>query len=264
MLAPALLKMDVIHNFVPDLDNICKDFIELIERQKCFDNSIKGFVIKDFRDISYNFVFESISWWCLNKRLGCLDPNVGSSITKDGPILINATKRLFESYQKLFYSTELWKYFKTKAYRQLEDSENTIYETLSKYVDSVITPESNSSHDLMNELFKLKTLSAKDIKVTLMDFIVGGLFTVSNALNFVCYHLANNQDVQKRLFEEVSEAMNGGNEITVEKLSRMPYLKACVKESFRLTPTIPGIVRVLPTDLCLSGYHIPKGLSIKL
>lgn len=262
MLAPALLKMDVIHNFVPQLDLICKDLIELIEDQKCFDTQSQSFVIQDFRDISYKFVFESISWWCLSKRLGCLNSDPDSSLATDGQILINATKSLFESYQKLFYSSKLWKYIRTKAYRQLEDSENTVYTTLSKYVDPVIDRQNDSSFGLLNELFQLKALSAKEVKVTLIDFIVGGLFTVSNALNFVCYHLANNPDVQQRLHEEVREAMKGSQEITVKSLSRMPYLKACIKESFRLTPTIPGIVRVLPTDVCLSGYQIPKGLSL--
>ena len=154
----------------------------------------------------------------------------------------------------------MWKYYKTKAYRQMESAENTIYTTLSKYVDLALVSESNTFKGMITELSKLNRLTPNEIKVTLMDFIVGGLFNVSNALNFVCYHLAKNPRTQQKLFEEINEVMNSDNNITVEKLSKMPFLKACIRESFRLTSIIPGIIRALPTDLYLSGYYIPKGL----
>lgn len=263
LLAPALLKMDLLQHYVPNLDIICKDFIEFIEKNLTFDKNRKCYVIDDFRQLSYNFAFESISSWCLNTRLGCLSTDTTPQVKCDGPVLIEATKSLFESYQKLFYSSKLWKYIKTKPYRQLESAENCIYNTLSKYVDSAINSKESTSKSLMNELLQLNSLSPNEIKVTLMDFIIGGLFTVSNALNFVCYHLARNPKIQQKLYEEIIGVMDTNNEITIERLSRMPFLKACIKESFRLTSTIPGIIRALPTDVNLSGYYVPKGLTTK-
>ncbi|CAG2103950.1 unnamed protein product [Medioppia subpectinata] len=232
-------------------------------------------VIDDFRDISYNFVLESISLWCLGTRLGCLDTQHNdshSSVSIDKQMMTIATKELFESYQRLYYSSKLWKYVKTKPYRhsklwkyvktkpyrQLERSESCIYDTLSKYVDLAFSSKTGYE-SLMNELINLDTLSVNEIKVYLMDFIIGGLFTVSNALNFVCYHLANNPSIQQNLLREINAVTTDQNEITSQMLSQMPYLKACIKESFRLTSTVPGIVRVLPSDVILSGYHIPKG-----
>ncbi|XP_059155788.1 probable cytochrome P450 12a4, mitochondrial [Physella acuta] len=44
----------------------------------------------------------------------------------------------------------------------------------------------------------------------------------------------------------------------------MQYLKACVKESFRLLYPISGVMRVLPCDVVLSNYHIPAGVQILL
>lgn len=42
----------------------------------------------------------------------------------------------------------------------------------------------------------------------------------------------------------------------------MNYLKACVKESFRLNSTIPCLVRILPEEIILNNYKIPKNTTI--
>jgi hypothetical protein len=258
LLAPALLKLDVIQHYIPNLDIVCNDFIKYIWKQSHYDENCETFFIEDFLNISYNFSLESISSWCLDTRLGCLWDN--RLIASEGLILVEATKNLFQAYQKLFYSSKIWKFYKTQSYKQLDRAETTIYDTLAKYVDSAIHKK-NVSKCLMNELLKLDTLSVNEIKVTLMDFIIGGLFTVSNALNFVCYHLARNQNIQLKLSQEINQVMNNEKVITQEKLSQMTYLKACIKESFRLTSTIPGIMRILPNDVQLSGYSIPAGMS---
>lgn len=40
-----------------------------------------------------------------------------------------------------------------------------------------------------------------------------------------------------------------------------PYLRACKKESMRLTPIAAGNMRAAGRDLVLKGYKIPKGVS---
>lgn len=42
----------------------------------------------------------------------------------------------------------------------------------------------------------------------------------------------------------------------------MPYLRACLKESLRITPITPGNFRASGQDIVLSGYQIPKGTGI--
>ncbi|GFO08057.1 cytochrome p450 cyp12 family-like protein [Plakobranchus ocellatus] len=57
------------------------------------------------------------------------------------------------------------------------------------------------------------------------------------------------------------EVVGPDQPLTPEALARMPYLKAAIKESFRLTFPIMGISRFMPKDVVLSGYHIPAGVS---
>ena len=54
---------------------------------------------------------------------------------KDGEKLIEATKLMFDSFNKLYYGLPFWKYFATSAYSSLDQAETTIYELASKYID---------------------------------------------------------------------------------------------------------------------------------
>lgn len=53
------------------------------------------------------------------------------------------------------------------------------------------------------------------------------------------------------------------DEITAEKMAKnLTYSKAVLKETFRLNPVSVGVGRNLNTDLILSGYEVPKGVSV--
>lgn len=52
--------------------------------------------------------------------------------------------------------------------------------------------------------------------------------------------------------------------VTPEILARAEYLKAVLKESFRLNPVSVGIGRILTEDAIFSGYNVPKGVGGKL
>ena len=51
------------------------------------------------------------------------------------------------------------------------------------------------------------------------------------------YCLAVNKNVQEKAYKEVSSVLEKGEEITPNHLSQLPYIKAVVKETFRLVCT---------------------------
>ena len=48
---------------------------------------------------------------------------------------------------------------------------------------------------------------------------------------------------------------------TPEVLTRMPYLKAWLRETLRLYPVLSAIPRRPKDDIILGGYHIPGGTA---
>merc|ERR1711962_619095 len=72
---------------------------------------------------------------------------------------------------------------------------------------------------------------------------------------FLIYHLATNPEKQDKLRHECQGI---GKDLTIKNLNELRYLKACIQETNRLTPTVPSFGRRICQDMNLHGYHIPK------
>lgn len=90
------------------------------------------------------FALESICMICLDSRIGSFSNNKDVHTPSDGDVLIEATKLLFDSFNKLYYGVPIWKYFSTNAYTDLERAESIIFDVASKYVDRAIEDVANS------------------------------------------------------------------------------------------------------------------------
>lgn len=72
------------------------------------------------------------------------------------------------------------------------------------------------------------------------------------------YNLANNQKAQDTLREEVMRILpTPETPLTTESLTSLPYMRACLKESMRITPVFSGNFRGAGRDMVIQGYQIP-------
>mgnify|MGYP002715789682 CR=1 FL=1 len=75
--------------------------------------------------------------------------------------------------------------------------------------------------------------------------------------------MATNKEKQEKLFKESFNLLPKRDSlITSDILANAEYLKAVIKESFRLNPISVGIGRILLEDAIFSGYRVPKGVNI--
>ncbi|KAH9029481.1 high nitrogen upregulated cytochrome P450 monooxygenase 2 [Lactarius pseudohatsudake] len=91
------------------------------------------------------------------------------------------------------------------------------------------------------ELPESERLSADDLALEGLLAIVAGSDTVKGTLSCALYYLVCNPAVYNRLQEETDAAFPSGEEpLDVVKLSYMEWLNACINETLRLQPPVPG------------------------
>lgn len=258
LLAPALLTLNT-YDILPRLNLINNELVSYLEKQ-C--DSLE--VINNVHQIAYRIALESMLSVCLDTRMSCFSSN--SNI--DGQNLILAIQNLFEAFHELYFGSHLWKIFPTKSYRKYTSSESFIYNTFWNYIEfNLFKLKSNQDHEksqsLLKTLLNIKGLTEKEVIITVMDFIIGGINTLSTSLCFLLYHFSITPHAQEILYKQIKAVIKSKNEtITNNHLAFLPYLKACVKENFRLASIIPSLVRVLPTNVTLSGYDVPAKTPI--
>ncbi|CAN7940459.1 unnamed protein product, partial [Ixodes hexagonus] len=116
---------------------------------------------------------------------------------------------------------------------------------------------------LLDKHLKDQSYSLHEIRKDLDLLLFAGHDTISNAMAWTLYLLGLYPQKQHKVQRELDEIFKDDpdREVTMDDLSRMKYLEACLKEAMRLFPPIPYIGRVLVEDIELDGVVIPKGVT---
>ncbi|XP_041971591.1 cytochrome P450 4C1-like isoform X2 [Aricia agestis] len=89
-------------------------------------------------------------------------------------------------------------------------------------------------------------------------FMFEGHDTTAVCLTYTLLLLANHPDVQKKVIEELDDIFGKDTrDATMEDLSAMKYLDLVIKESLRLYPSVPFIMRQTTQPCKLSNFEIP-------
>ncbi|TMW88147.1 hypothetical protein EJD97_018986 [Solanum chilense] len=106
-------------------------------------------------------------------------------------------------------------------------------------------------------------LQRDSLKALILDTFSAGTDTIYTALEWTITELLMHPRVMEKLQNEVRELAQGKAEVTEDDLGNMQYLKAVIKETFRLHPPIPLLVpRESMEDVKLLGYHIPAKTQV--
>ena len=96
----------------------------------------------------------------------------------------------------------------------------------------------------------------------MITFLIAGHETTSGLLSFTFYYLLKNAVAYDKAQQEVDNVIGKGP-VTVEHISKLPYLNAVLRESLRLSPTAPSIGLTAKEDTTLGGkYAVKAGTPI--
>jgi cytochrome P450 len=92
--------------------------------------------------------------------------------------------------------------------------------------------------------------------------IVAGSETTATTLSGLHYYLLTNPGVYTKLKKEVRSAFRTPSDVTAKAAASLPYLTACIDETFRAYPPIPiAMPRVTPKGGCtVADHYVPEGV----
>ncbi|XP_070575854.1 probable cytochrome P450 49a1 isoform X2 [Ptychodera flava] len=263
-----VMKPQSVQAYIPALEKVSDDFIELMKT-----NRRENGEIDNYQNELYKWALEGVCTLALNTRLGCVDTNTDGN--SDAQQMIDATLRFFSTLRDLTFSFPLYKFgIYTKTWKTFADCHDTFLKIAEKYINKTLEEldlkekegkleEEADQPSLLSYLLSKKSLTFDELLMIPVDLMQAGIDTTSHTIVFNLYLLATNPEVQEKVYQEVSRTLTDGEPITVQTLQRLPYLKACIKETHRMMPTIDGTTRIPDKDIVLSGYHIPANSVIR-
>ncbi|KAK1407505.1 hypothetical protein QVD17_39121 [Tagetes erecta] len=121
--------------------------------------------------------------------------------------------------------------------------------------------------DLLDVLINLEypNLTPEEIKAQIIELMLATIDNPANTIEWTIGEMINEPTILKRAAEELDHVVGRDKLVQELDLSKLNYLKACIKEAFRLhpfTPFVPPHVSI--EDTTVGGYFIPKGSHVLL
>ncbi|CAH2041320.1 unnamed protein product, partial [Iphiclides podalirius] len=230
-------------------------------------------VTKDLEKELNKWAFDCMGLIIFSKKFAMLDTELIYSQC-DMSWLYHSLVKASEAVARCESGVRMWKYFTTPAWYSLVKYCDNLDNLIGKHVLEVeqsiaMCTEKDKVKDV-NPLIGAMLLgedcmSVEDIATLLMDMLLIGVNTITSTVSFLLYFIAKQSRVQRLLYQEIE---NITPEINLDKVNNLkdktPYLQACLKETLRLAPPIPLLTRILPKNIVLDSYNIPRGTLIMM
>ncbi|KAL1875160.1 hypothetical protein Daus18300_003228 [Diaporthe australafricana] len=124
-------------------------------------------------------------------------------------------------------------------------------------------------HDLIEGLLKKQDeweMPMKTLMINSMVLIVAGSDTAATLLSGLIYLLLKNPGCLQKITHEVRSAFKSEDEISFSAVQNLPYMLACIKETLRRYPPVPGSApRVVPRGGAnIAGRLVPEGAIVSV
>ncbi|KAJ7345990.1 hypothetical protein JRQ81_001940 [Phrynocephalus forsythii] len=253
MLKPseAVLYVDVINEVVSDLMVHLEN-----ERRK----SPSGVVVQDIANVLYRFALEGISYILFETRIGCLEKQIPAETQQ----FIDAIGLMLKNS---LFATILPKWTRDMLpyWNRYLEGWDTIFAFGKNLIDQRMVEiekcleRGEEVSGYLTYLLSSGKLSHEELYGSIAELLLAGVDTTSNTLSWALYHLAKNPDIQEDLYQEVTSVAPKGQIPDAKDLTKMPLLKAVIKETLRLYPVVPTNARIIAeNDVVVGGYKFPK------
>ncbi|KAL7041072.1 hypothetical protein ACKWTF_000617 [Chironomus riparius] len=259
---PILMQPKTIKKYTTQVDDIAKEFIELMRKIRNDKSEMPG----DFSNYINTWSLESVTAVGLERRLNLFDPNTNDENAKK---LIKGIRDFFEMSAEYDGKASVWKYYQTKGFKEFLNVYDTLTDVILYYIDLAIKEmdqEKSTATDSEDSILKkLLRVDKRVAVIVVSDLMLAGVDTTASAVLNTIYCLAKNPDKQEILRQELINILPEKNSrMTSENNKNMPYLRAVIKEAMRLFPVASGNVRQTTKEIVISGYRVPANTHVGL
>ncbi|KAI4469416.1 cytochrome p450 family 4 [Holotrichia oblita] len=243
-----LLKANLVRSYRQKHEEIADNFVEYIDK-----NMNRMLILEDVFTHLLKYTIEAISVVSPGHHFQCLsnyNNNNNNNNKEDIIDIITASIDFMDGLHRTFTGLPIWKYYKTVGYRKLETSHKTIHKIVEKHLKELDKDKPEiiqTTNSYMHSLFSNTSYNWNDKLMLSMETFLGGIDATATTIAVTLHYLAHNKDVQDLARSEC-----------IQDNTRLPYLRACVKESLRMCPTGGANSRVTIADTNIGGYLIPK------
>ncbi|KAM5178740.1 1,25-dihydroxyvitamin D(3) 24-hydroxylase, mitochondrial isoform 2-T2 [Callospermophilus lateralis] len=236
---------EVLADFMGRIDELC-------DERGCMEDL--------YRELN-KWSFESICLVLYEKRFGLLQKNS----REDALNFIAAIKTMMSTFGRMMVTpVELHRSLNTKVWQAHTLAWDTIFKSVKSCVNSRLEKYSQQpGADFLCDIYQHSQLSRKELYAAVTELQLAAVETTANSLMWILYNLSRNPQVQQKLLKEIQSVLPENQTPRAGDLQNMPYLKACLKESMRLTPSVPFTTRTLDKATVLGEYVLPKGIVRK-
>ncbi|KAI3806506.1 hypothetical protein L1987_22416 [Smallanthus sonchifolius] len=146
---------------------------------------------------------------------------------------------------------------------------DALVERITREHEEARKQKTGGMKDLLNILLDISEDENMDIKLTrenikafLQDVLSAGSDTSAITIEWALAELINHPNVMKKAVEEIDQVVGKNRLVQESDIQNLPYLQSIVKESFRLHPTAPLILRLSTRDSTVGGYDIPANTVV--
>jgi len=238
-----------------------QQFLDHLEKEASKDHAVDGVVV--FRLLALDIVTDVL--WGEEETLL-------SHIGEDTPVLLRRFHAFstWNALKSFLPGADLFvRLIGSKKWRQLRNDCNDM-DLLAKAALDRWNSNEEKRHekDVLSMMIAMdaledprKRLPNDHIPAYMVEMLAAGSSTTSHTAAFTCWLLTRHPDAQQNLQQELKTAFPDPSLIDYKKTSDLPILDACIRETMRLFPMIPGpLERYLTKEIVVDGKTVPPGV----
>ncbi|CAF4776288.1 unnamed protein product [Pieris macdunnoughi] len=170
--------------------------------------------------------------------------------------------KFFPQYKQLLYHTKIVHDFTSEIIRKKRMDINT---NIGQKPDVV---QGNSETTFLDLLIRQSDLQGGytdlELREEVLTFIIAATDTSATAMGFTLKLLGKYPEIQQRVFKELDAVFEGSDRLLHKHdLAKLQYLERVIKETLRLFPSVPFVIRKAEYDTQLNeDITLPKGAGI--